>query len=78
MTSLTAHESIAALCKASVGKTALFLSLKIVHKAQMPKQAESLAALQTVLVTLSPASPGHGISHGARTLLPGWEPLCRH
>lgn len=52
MTSLTAHESTAALCKASVGKIALFLSLKIVHRAQMPKQAKALAALQSVLVTL--------------------------
>lgn len=34
MGSLTAHESTAALCKASVGKISLFLSLKIVHRAQ--------------------------------------------
>lgn len=74
MTSLTAHESIAA----SVGKTVLFLSLKFAHEAQMPKQAEALAAVQSVLVSLSPSSPDHGISHGAQTLLPGWEPICRH
>lgn len=76
MSSLTAHKSIAAVCKASVGKIALFFlwRLCVGHR----KQAESLAALQSVLATPSPWSPEHHISHGAQTLLPEWEPICRH